>query len=170
MKITLLTNILLTTGLFFVLPGISYSKNVLPTLNGIEYPAGLKNWRIISSSYRIDNDTQRVILGNSIAKNASISGKMNPWPKGSILAKLVWKNKKLKNWQEAMVPGEFVHTEIMVKDATKFKSTGGWGYARWKGVTLQPYGEDKSFAQECYSCHINAKDDDYVFTIPAILP
>ena len=170
MKITLSTNILLITSLLFIITGVSHSKTISPVPNGINYPEGLKNWRIISSSYRTDNDTQRVILGNSIAKNATNSGQTKPWPKGSILAKLVWKNKKLQKWDKAIVPGEFVHAEIMVKDASKYKSTGGWGFARWKGLTLQPYGKDKTFAQQCYSCHTTAKDEDYVFTIPAVLP
>lgn len=170
MKITLSTNILLIPYLFFILSSTAASKSISPTANGIDYPAGLKNWRIISSSYRTDNNTQRVILGNSIAKNATNTGQINPYPKGSILAKLVWKNKKLQKWDTAMVPGEFVHAEIMVKDATKYKSTGGWGYARWKGLELQPYGNDESFTKECYSCHTTAKDDDFVFTVPAELP
>ena len=170
MKITLLTNILLIINLFFIISGISYSETISPVPNGINYPKGLKNWRIISSSNRTDKDTQRVILGNSIAKNAINSGQTKPWPKGSILAKLVWKNKKLQKWDAAIVPGEFVHAEIMVKDSNKYKLTGGWGFARWKGLTLQPYGEDESFAQECFSCHAPAKDEDYVFTVPAALP
>ena len=160
----------LLPGLIILFSGISHSKTILPAPNGIKYPVGLKNWRVISSSYRTDNNTQRVILGNSIAILASRSGQTNPWTQGSILAKLVWKNSQHPIWNAAIVPGEFVHSEIMVKDSEKYKSTMGWGYARWKGKDQQPHGQDDSFAQECLSCHSNAKDSNYVFTIPAIIP
>jgi len=163
-----------TTPLLFALitliPNIAYSKTVSPAPNEINYPTGLKNWRVISTSYRTDNNTQRVILGNNIAIKASRSGQTNPWPKGSILAKLVWKNSQHPVWDTAIVPGEFVHSEIMIKDSDKYKTTKGWGYARWKGDQQQPYGKDASFAQECLSCHNNAINSDYVFTIPAKIP
>lgn len=149
---------------------LAYAVTVSPAANGIQYPAGLKNWRVVGSSYRNDNDTQRVILGNSIAIKASRAEQTNPWPKGTILAKLVWKNKQHPKWGTAIIPGEFVHAEIMVKDSIRYKSTGGWGYARWQGLELKPYGEDESFSQECLSCHNQVKSSDSVFTIPAKMP
>lgn len=157
-------------ALIALFSSLTYAENVSPSANGIKYPAGLKNWRVISTSYRNDNNTQRAILGNSIAINAARTGNTNPWPQGTILAKLVWKNTQHPLWDKAIVPGEFVHSEIMVKNTTQYKTTKGWGYARWKGKEQQAYGEDASFAQECLSCHTSAKDNDYVFTIPAIIP
>jgi len=156
-----------------LIPLISNSiqaETVLSTANNIQYPTGLKNWRVIASSYRTDNNTQRVILGNNIAIKASRSGQTNPWPKGAILAKLVWKSSKHPDWPSAIIPGEFVHTEIMLKDSSKYKTTGGWGYARWKGESQQPYGQDKSFAEECLACHTQVKKNDFVFTMPAQIP
>jgi hypothetical protein len=112
----------------------------------------------------------RVILGNDKAFQSARDGNINPWPDGSILAKLVWKNKKHEKWPTATIPGEFVHAEFMIKDSKKYSSTGGWGFARWKGLEQKPYGEDASFVQECFGCHTPVKDNDYVFTKPAILP
>jgi len=149
---------------------ITHAENVTDTANGIQYPTGLKNWRIIASSFRKDNNTQRVILGNTIAINAARSGLTKPWPKGSILAKLVWKNTEHPDWNSAIVPGEFVHSEIMIKDAVKYKSTAGWGFARWKGDQQLPHGKDASFAEQCLACHNQDKKSDYVFTIPAQIP
>lgn len=149
---------------------LAQAENILPAPNGVQYPAGLKNWRVIASSYRTDNNTQRVILGNSIAIKASRSGNTKPWPKGSILAKLVWKNTEHPDWGSAIVPGEFVHSEIMVKDSDKYKDTGGWGYARWVGEKQEPYGKDESFAEECLACHTHVKKSNFVFTMPANIP
>jgi hypothetical protein len=138
--------------------------------NGITLPSDYRNWRLIASSQRNDNNTLRVILGNDTAIDAARTGNTNPWPDGAILCKLVWKDAIHEHWETAIIPGEFVHAEFMVKNSEKYRETGGWGFARWTGMDQQPYGKDAAFAQECFSCHTPMKDNDYVFTHPAKLP
>jgi len=144
--------------------------NVQPAPNGIQLPSDYKDWRIISSSHREDNKTLRVIIGNDKAIEAARTGKTNPWPDGSILGKLVWKDEIHPKWEKATVPGQFVHAEFMFKDSAAYTETGGWGFARWKGLNQEPYGNDASFVQECFGCHIPVRDNDYVFTHPSSLP
>ena len=144
--------------------------SVMPAPNGIELPVNYKDWKLISVSHRTDNNSLRAILGNDIAIRAAREGNINPWPKGAILAKLVWKQKNDVHWESAIVPDKFVHAEFMFKDPVKYQSTGGWGYARWLGDKQLPYGSDKDFAQECVACHTPVKDQDWVFTRPAKLP
>lgn len=163
--------ILISTALIFISGAIFALKiPVRPAPNGIEFPSDYRNWRIIAPSHRTDNNTIRVVLGNDIAIQAARFGDTNPWPDGSIMAKLVWKDRKHDKWSEATIPGEFVHAEFMVKDSKKYSDTGGWGFARWMGLTRQPYGKDADFVQECFGCHQPVKDNDYVFTHPAELP
>lgn len=152
--------------------GVAFAANqtIEPAPNGIRVPKGYQNWHVIGVSHRTDNNSLRVIVGNHIAVTAARSGNTNPWPKGSILGKLVWKDSQHPNWAAATVPGDLSHIEFMVKDAIKYKQTGGWGYARWKGMDAVPYGKDASFANECYECHTTVKDHDYVFTRPVKLP
>ncbi|MFK5984410.1 MAG: cytochrome P460 family protein [Pseudomonadota bacterium] len=146
------------------------AADVKPAPNGLEIPANYKDWKVISQSHRVDNNTLRIIIGNDIAVNAARAEQTNPWPQGSILGKLVWKQKNDEHWDKAIVPDKFVHAEFMYKDAQKFSSTGGWGYARWLGLEQKPYGKDKNFSQECYGCHIPVKSKDYVYTTPVSLP
>lgn len=168
-KFALILNLFLLSFLTAT-PNIAYSEPVATAPNGIQYPTDLKKWQLISTSYRTDNNTQRAILGNNIAIAAAKAGNINPWPKGTVLAKLVWNNMEHPQWKAALVPGDFVHSEIMVKDAKKYKSTGGWGYARWKGESQLPHGKDEDFSQTCAACHNQAKDSDFVFTIPSLIP
>lgn len=153
-----------------LLSGTAHSEAVKPAPNGIEIPKGYKDWQLISVSHREDNKSIRAILGNSAAIKAARAGNTNPWPDGAILAKLVWKDSKHPNWDQATVPGKLIHTEFMIKDSKKFDATGGWGFARWKGMNQEPYGKDASFVQECFGCHTPVKDADYVFTKLAPLP
>jgi hypothetical protein len=148
----------------------AFSGGVSPAPNGIMLPQGYEEWRMIALSHRSDNNTIRAILGNDIAIKAARSRQTNPWPDGSVLAKIVWKGKSHVQWSPATVPGEFVHAEFMVKDSEQYSSTGGWGFARWVGNEQVPYGKDESFVQECFRCHDTVRENDYVFTRPAILP
>ena len=166
-----MNNLLLCCFLIIGFAGPAHAGDAIsPAPNGIILPEGYKDWRVISSSHRLDNNTLRVILGNHAAIEAARSGRTNPWPDGTILGKLVWKDSILPSWERAVVPGEFVHAEFMIKDSKQYQNTGGWGFARWKGLQQEPYGQDASFVNECFGCHTPVKENDYVFTHPSIIP
>src|SRR6267143_2169254 len=55
---------------------------------------------------------------------------------------------------------------VMIKDSKKYASTLGWGFARWRGTDLQPYGKSAGFTSECVGCHTFMGDNDFVFTQP----
>lgn len=152
--------------------GAAFSKKEkpAPAPNGIELPADFADWRLVSASLRTDNDTMRAILGNKAAIKAAREGRINPWPDGAVLAKAAWKRKTHEAWPAASVPGDFVQVEFMFKDSRKYAETGGWGFARWLGRDLKPYGKDPAFAAECFACHLPVKDSDYVYTRPAFMP
>jgi hypothetical protein len=135
--------------------------------SGVAYPTGWQNWRPIAVSQRPDNNTIRIIVGNDTAVAATRSGATNPWPDGAILGKVVWKATQLDQWKEAIVPGDLVHAEFMVKDSKKYAETYGWGWGRWLGMEQIPFDQG---AKSCMECHTPVKDRDWVYTHPAIFP
>ncbi|WP_373033735.1 cytochrome P460 family protein [Sulfurovum sp.] len=147
--------------------GLYASDKTPEPSHGISYPDGLQNWSAIAVSHRTDNNTLRVILGNEIAVKAARSAQTNPWPDGAVLAKVVWKDTQLENWQAATAPGDFVHAEFMFKDSKKYAETYGWGWARWVGMEQKPFNDG---AQICIACHTPVKNRDWVFTDPAAFP
>jgi hypothetical protein len=132
--------------------------------NGIAFLPGYKNWRAISSTERFDNHTIRQILGNDVAINAIAENHINPWPDGTAFAKVAW----LEQVDEkgGIRPGEFFQVEFMIRDSKKYAGTLGWGWARWRGADLKPYGKDANFSSECVGCHRALGNTDYVFTAP----
>jgi len=132
--------------------------------NGIAFLPGYKNWRAISSTERFDNHTMRQILGNEVAIQAIAENHINPWPDGTAFAKVAW----LEQVDEkgGIRPGEFFQVEFMIRDSKKYEGTLGWGWARWRGADLKPYGKDASFSSECVGCHRALGNTDYVFTAP----
>lgn len=140
------------------------TQAVSPAPNGIAFLPDYKNWQAISSTVRGDNNTLRQILGNDVAVQAIAENHISPWPDGAAFAKIAW-------YQEAddkglVRAGAFFQVEFMIRDSTKYASTLGWGFARWRGADLKPYGKDADFARECVGCHRPLRDSNYVFTEP----
>ena len=132
--------------------------------NGIEFMPEYKNWKAISTTDRLDNQTLRVILGNDTATKAIAENRTNPWPNGTAFAKVAWAQRE--DGQGHVRSGAFVQVEFMIRDSTKYAPTRGWGWARWRGAGLTPYGRDATFTDECIGCHTPVRNNDYVFTIP----
>src|SRR5262249_3158566 len=61
---------------------------------------------------------------------------------------------------ESIVAGPPMNVQFMVKDSKKYASTGGWGFAQF--TEGKPDGE--AVHKTCFSCHVPAKDRDFVFT------
>ena len=137
---------------------------VKPTLNGIEFLPDYKNWKTISSTDRFDNHTMREILGNDVAIKAIAENHINPWPDGTAFAKVAWAQQP--DGKGVSQTGAFIQVEFMIRDSKKYASTKGWGWARWRGTDLKPYGKDADFTKECIVCHEPVRQNDYVYTMP----
>ncbi|MBK1895546.1 cytochrome P460 family protein [Chryseobacterium paridis] len=140
---------------------------VKPSPNGLKYIPDYRKWKAISTTDRFDNSTMRIIFGNEIAVKAIQEHHTNPWPDGTVFAKTAWKQEVHADGNIAT--GEFIQVEFMVKDTKKYAKTEGWGWGRWKGNDLKPYGDHPDFDKECVECHRPMKDRDYVFTSPLYL-
>jgi len=134
------------------------------SLNGVPFFPDYKQWELMSTTDRGDNKTLRMIAGNDIAVRAAESRAIHPWPDGSVFAKITVAS--VDDGAGHISAGKFVQVEFMVKDAKKYEATKGWGYARYKGDELKPYGTDAHFDRECVGCHEPMRDNDYVYTTP----
>jgi mono/diheme cytochrome c family protein len=138
--------------------------SVAPEFNGFPFDPEFETWKPISFTDRGDNDTFRFILGNDIAVRAVRSGNISPWADGARFAKIAWQQQP---GPDGLIhPGKFVQVELMLKDANRYQHTDGWGWGRWRGLDLKPYGQDARFVTECTSCHLPVRGNDYVYTLP----
>jgi hypothetical protein len=142
----------------------SHQAGVLPAPNGIAFPADYMNWKPLSTTDRVDNNTLRVILGNDVAIKAVKDNQINPWPDGTMFAKIAWAQQIDANGN--VRAGEFKQVEFMIKDSVKYANTEGWGWGRWLGAELKPFGKDEHFVNSCTACHAPMKPNDFVFTMP----
>jgi hypothetical protein len=132
----------------------------------ITMPPEYRDWRLISVAHEAGklNDL-RAVLGNDLAIHAYRSGTL-PFPDGTIIARLAWvytpskENNEAFGDNQSFVAGKATNIQLMVKDSKKYASTGGWGFAQF--TNGNPANEAKTEA--CFSCHVPAKANDYVFT------
>ena len=131
-------------------------------------PPGYRDWRLISVAREEgDLDDIRAVLGNDAAIDAYRTGTA-PFPNGTIIARLAWsydsseENDKTFGRKQSYVAGHQKNgVQFMVKDATRYASTGGWLYAQFDdGKPLR----DAAQLQSCFQCHQAVRDRDYVFT------
>lgn len=130
-----------------------------------QLPPEYRDWKLVSVAHEEGklNDI-RAILGNDVAVKAYRDGTL-PFPDGSIIARIAWTyvpsevNDKAFGQQQSFVAGAPTNVQFMVKDSKKYASTGGWGYTQFDD------GKPAHVVvQNCFSCHVPAKANDYLFT------
>ncbi len=137
---------------------------VQPEPDAFPFDPAFESWKPISFTDLGDNYTFRFVLGNDIAVKAAQSGNISPWPDGTRFAKIAWQQEL---GADGLVhTGKFVQVELMFKDARRYKNTDGWGWGRWRGPDLKPYGKDAHFVSECTGCHMPVRGNDSVYTLP----
>ena len=135
-----------------------------PSLNGVPFLPGYADWKVVSTTDRGDNHTLRIVTGNDLAMKAIEGHALPSWPEGAAFAKITFQ--AAEDGQGHIVPGKFVQVEFMEKHRVQYAGTGGWGYARFRGAELRPYGVGQHFDNECLGCHEPVRGNDYVYSLP----
>jgi len=144
---------------------------------------GYESWQMIAVSRQAaksgdarGDGSFAVILGNPTmieAFEAGIPDNGKPFPDGAKMVKMHYAQKALDAFPTAMVAGEQLDIDLMVKDSARFADGGGWGYAAFKydaaSSTFTPFTTQDTPPQandaKCgVACHTVAKSKDYVFT------
>ena len=128
---------------------------------------GYEDWAVISSA-RTD-ERLKVIVGNPTmikAFKAGIPLNGQPFPDGSMVAKLQWTPKKSTEAPFVVdVPDVFKEAFVMEKDSKRFAKSGGWGYAVFNyDASTDKFTPDAKSPSDCgYACHTPVKAKDYIF-------
>lgn len=140
------------------------SHGSLSAADGVRYIDGFSDWQVISTTNRFDNHSIRIVFGNALVAKAIRDGQVHSFPDGSAIVKAVWNS--IEDANGHVRPGTVNSIQIMIKDEKRFPKTQGWGFAKFNGVKLVPYGADAAFNTTCFNCHKMAGDFGYVFNIP----
>jgi len=128
---------------------------------------GYEDWPAVSSARQ--DEILKVIVANPkmiAAYKAGVPLDGQPFPEGSMIVKLQWKQKKSAEAQFAVdVPDVFKQAFVMEKDSKRFPKTGGWGYAVFNyDVVSGKFTADAKSLSDCgNACHTAVKAKDYIF-------
>jgi hypothetical protein len=154
--------------------GQDKDKYSLTSPGGIAFSdfRGYEDWSVVSSARteaELPEEILKVIVANPVmikAFKTGVPGNGQPFPDGSMIAKLQWKPKKSTEAPFAVdVPDVFQQAFVMEKDSKRFAKSGGWGYAVFNyDATSNRFSADAKSPADCgYACHTPVKAKDYIF-------
>lgn len=143
-------------------PGAPYDS---AKIFGGRLPPDYRDWRLVSVAHEAGSlNDLRAVLGNDIAIRAYRRGAAS-FPDGAVIARIAWayvpsaENDKAFGRAQSFVPGAPTNVQFMVRDARRYAATGGWGFVQFNAGKPAPI-----VVKDCFSCHVPAKAQDYLFT------
>lgn len=136
----------------------------LKAANGVAYIPDFQHWQVISTTDRFDLHSLRVVYANDILVKAIAEHRTHPFPQGATIVKAVWNSIEESNGD--IRPGSLNSIQIMTKDDQRFPDSKGWGFAKFNGYDLKPFGATPLFNTTCFNCHKIADKQDYLFNLP----
>jgi hypothetical protein len=138
--------------------------------DGVQFPDGFRDWFVVNAMTATKEspvfghvDGVHLIHVNAKGLPVLKKGGPFPYPDGTIFADDVH---EFSVKDGASVEGAKKFVTVMVKDAKKYPSTGGWGFQVWAGGDpSKPQVPDAAHAiTACFGCHTPQKAQDYVFS------
>ena len=146
------------------------SLSAAPADDGVPFPSGFRDWFFVNS---LTATAESPLFGhvagmhhiyvNAVGLPTLKAGGPFSYPDGTIFADDVH-GVSVKNGASLEGAKQFV--TVMVKDAKKYATTGGWGFQVWAaGDPSKPQIPDIAHSVEaCFVCHTPQKAQDFTFS------
>ena len=130
----------------------------------VPFPAEYRQWAVTRSMV-VGPDNKNFANNGGFhhyyANEKAMEGfRTGHFPDGSVVV-----DERLEVRQEAgtTFEGPRKSVAVMAKDATRYQSTGGWGFEVFAGED-RTQGAPASVRAACFSCHSRRKDHDFIFS------
>ena len=131
----------------------------------VSYPSGYRQWThvksmVIQPGHALYDSFGGIhhLYANRLAEKGYKSGK---FPDGAVIAFDLLEAQSADN---AVQEGPRKVLGVMVKNAQRFKATGGWGFEAFKGDSSTERLVGANAASACFQCHTAKQDNDFVFS------
>ena len=133
----------------------------------VPYPDGFRSWTVVKSMVvgpTHESFPNRGGLHHYYANDKAVAGyRTGTFPDGSIVVDEAVAMKEGEGRATGLLlEGERRFLDVMVKDAERYKNTGGWGYEHFDGVDQTGRLTDAERGK-CAGCHAKAPSD-HVFS------
>ena len=130
----------------------------------VSFPAEYRKWAVAKSLVVGPEAKSFATAGgfhHYYANEKALEGfRTGQFPDGSVVV-----DERLEARQKAgtTLEGTKKYVAVMEKEATRYQSTGGWGFDVFVGED-RTQGASASVRTACFACHTKRKDHDFVFS------
>jgi hypothetical protein len=154
----------LRRGTWILLLLTAASLTVLFAAQAVQYPDNFRRWvhvgtGVILPASPLPESEQGMhhIFANQKATDGYASGN---FADGSMI---VYELREAQQKNGIIFEGDRRRVDVMIKDSSLYKSTGGWRFERFMGSDqVQDAVHDSG--KSCFDCHSNAKAHGFVFS------
>ncbi|MEN8204496.1 MAG: cytochrome P460 family protein [Pseudomonadota bacterium] len=132
--------------------------------DNVDYPDGYRTWThiktmVLHKGHPLENPFMGIhhVYGNEKAVEGTKSGQFG---EGAVL---VFDLLEYMTADNASTEGDRVLVGVMVKDNSKYQSTGGWGFEGFAGDSPTKRLVNDG-GKSCFDCHASQQEHNYVFT------
>jgi hypothetical protein len=130
----------------------------------VQYPDNFRRWVHVGTGVILPGSTlpeseqgMHHIFANQKAVDGYASG---DFADGAVI---VYELREAQQKNGIIFEGDRRRVDVMIKDASLYKSTGGWRFERFLGASQAEDAVHDS-GTSCFSCHANAKAHGFVFS------
>jgi hypothetical protein len=143
--------------------GVAWQASLPNEVEPVTYPEGYRTWSHVKSGLISPTHKNFAITGgfqHVYANREAMTGyQTRNFPERSVI---VFDWLEMKDVAGAFVEGARRQVDVMVKDSTRYASTGGWGFQRF--VKDSKELADTPTPQQCFACHNSMKKDGLVLS------
>ncbi|MFN0057224.1 MAG: cytochrome P460 family protein [Planctomycetota bacterium] len=130
--------------------------------NSIAFPKDYRGWHhaktmVIEAGHPLASPFEGLHNIYVNDKGLEAHKKAAPFPDGSILVFDLFETAKSDS---AITTDKRKFVAVMVKDAAKYKETGGWGFERFDARFRPTHTDSKG----CFQCHVSGDTTDFVLS------
>jgi hypothetical protein len=165
----MLRRLLRIVGLVGILLPLA-AVSAIPAGYEVPFPNGFRDWFAVNSMIVTKDSAMfdqiggmHIVYVNAKGLPTLKKGGPFPYPDGTVFADDVH---EFSVKEGSYVEGNKKAVTVMVKDAKKYATTGGWGFQVWAGGDpSKPLVPDAAHAiQACFVCHTPQQAQDYTFS------
>jgi hypothetical protein len=153
---TMKKTVLLLATMCFAVPALAAEQ--------AKYPQGFHDWQHVKSMVINKGHPLFDLVGGMhhiYASPKAMKGyKAGKFPDGAVIVFDLFETKEADN---AILEGTHKAVIVMEKGSKRFAQTGGWGFEVFDPKTKKGSLDAKA-VQECFVCHTQQKDKDFVFS------
>ena len=134
--------------------------------SSVTYPEGYRSWdhvksMVINKGHPLFDAVGGIhsTYGNPTAMQGYKAN--NQFPDGSVI---VFDLFEAVDKDSTVTEGNRKAVIVMAKDSTKYRDSNGWGYQVFDPKARKATIDAKG-AADCHACHVQMKDQDYVFSV-----